>query len=193
VYVAGGGRRGLQIALQEADGFLTDAGRGAPDYVVWMRQHILHTQRADRDSFKLGMYLSLHVNTERQAARESLLRGVAWSLATTPYEQGYYDQVGVERRLIEEVRQQMGIDEIIAQNRDPRQAISPTALTRAAMIIPDRIADTLIAASVVIGSVEECASQLAEYARRGLDFVLLECTGRFDETIIALGELVRKL
>jgi alkanesulfonate monooxygenase SsuD/methylene tetrahydromethanopterin reductase-like flavin-dependent oxidoreductase (luciferase family) len=193
VYVAGGGSRGLQMALQETDGFLTDAGRGAPEYVAWMRQHLLHTPREDRGSFKLGLYLSLHVNTEQQVARESLLRGVAWSLATTPYEQEYYNQVGVERRLIEEVRQQMGIDEIITQNRDPRQVISPTALTRAARVIPDRIADTLIAASAVIGSVEECSSRLARYAQQGVDFVLLECTRRYDETIIALGELVRKL
>lgn len=119
------------------------------------------------------------------------MRGVAWSLATTPYEQEYYDQMGVERRLIEEVRKLMGIDEVIAQNCDPREAISPPALTRAAGVIPARIADWLLAASAVIGSVEECRSRLAEYAQQGVDFVLLECTSRFDETLLALGELMQ--
>jgi hypothetical protein len=62
--------------------------------------------------------------------------------------------------LIDQVRQLMGMDEVIAQNRDPRQAIPATALTRAAHIIPDAVAERLIAAHAVIGTVEECAAQL---------------------------------
>jgi hypothetical protein len=51
----------------------------------------------------------------------------------------------------------------------------------------------LLEASAVIGSVEECRSRLAEYAQLGADFVLLECTSRFDETLLALGEMLRML
>lgn len=85
----------------------------------------------------------------------------------------------------------MGIDQAIAHSRDPRHVIAPATLTRAASMIPEQMADRLLATSAVIGSVEECRSRLAEYAQMGVDFVLLECTNRFDETLLALGELLR--
>lgn len=178
----------MQIALQEADGFLTDSGRGTPAYVAWMRQTAL---QAGRDAFKRGLYLSLHVTAEPHVARERLLRSVAWALATTPYEPVFYDQVGVERELIDQVRQQMGMDEMIAQNRDPRQAIPATALTRAAHIIPDAVAARLIAAHAVIGTVEECAAQLGECAWQGVDFVVLDGASPFADTVLTLDNVLQ--
>lgn len=189
IYVAGGGRRGLEIAAAEADGFLTDFGRADPRYIAWMREHVAAARPANAAPLRILLALSLRIADDLDAVLPEIKRGIAWNLSTTGRDP-YAEIVGLDPDLVERVRRTIGIEELIAAGRDPLEDLDPAREDAAARVIPDETARDLARHSGLVGTAAECAGRLRELQSAGADAVMLHVSERFDDAVPAISWLV---
>jgi 5,10-methylenetetrahydromethanopterin reductase len=190
IYVAGGGRRGLEIAAATADGYLADFGPD-PRYIQWMRERVRRT-RGTTEDFRLGVSLAFRIEEDLEEAMASARRSLAWSLATSTSTDPYYEVAGIEPGLVRALRAALGLDDLIREERDPRVAyLDSDRREAAARRIPADLAMELAPNVGLFGSIPYCTERLRTLAVSGVDFVLLHFPDRFSELLPALSDVLR--
>lgn len=181
VYVAGGGRRGIELAAETADGFLAEFGRADERYLRWLRRTV---------PCPIVVPVATRVTDDPDSVLPAFKQGLAydWSIRTTD---PFFELVGIDPELRERVRALTRMDEVIAGGGDPLEDLADADMEAAAEAIPDRQARALMGSVALVGPPEACAERLDELAAAGVDGVLLH-TSRFDETVAALPAILSR-
>lgn len=191
IYVAGGGRRAMEIASSSADGYLAEFGPD-PRYVSSIRD-LARSIRGNDTPMRLGFIMGFRVDS-LEAGLASARRSLAWALATSTSTDPYYSIAGVDADLLAAVRSTLGLDELIRGRRDPKLPFrDPSQLEAAGRLLPADLVAALAPNMNLVGPIPWAAQRLREIAASGVDFVVLQLPTRFHDTLPGLPELVARV
>lgn len=167
IILAAMGPKTLRSATRVSDGVLLNMYT-SPSYAKWA-MHLVKEERGKLTGFDLGCQIKIVITDDVKEEIQSSKCDIALLLSVPMFGELLLEKSGFETNILEPIRQELKVSERLQRNIDPLQACDASEMARAALLVPDEVAQEF----TVIGSVSRCRDRLAEYSAAGINIASL--------------------
>jgi alkanesulfonate monooxygenase SsuD/methylene tetrahydromethanopterin reductase-like flavin-dependent oxidoreductase (luciferase family) len=185
IILAAMGPKTLTLAARVSDGALLNMYT-SPSYARWA-MHLLEEERGTLTEFDLGCQIKIVITDDVKEETRSSKRDIALLLSVPMFGELLLEKSGFETNILEPIRQELKVSERLQRNIDPVQACDASEAGRAALLVPDEVAEEF----TVIGPVSKCRDRLAKYAAAGINVASLFTSEKNFSTVAKHLEEIR--